>query len=248
MSGLLIDEPALVILPSLVRPIGLKGAIVVQQLHFLLSGEKNGQRHKGQKWIYNTYKEWKNQFANLWSEKTIERTFTTLESLGLVRSCQPEGRRSRRKWYRLDYEQIGKLLKSDNVMSEEDTSASSNRPTCPLPEYANLGSSSITKTTPKNTTEKVPLSGHTLFLEFWKKKNGEQVLGSRETRLVKDLLHQTRKTPEALFEIVETARRATDEKRYWNCVRKSRTIPEFVAGYNAITEELKSRSRPRSCL
>lgn len=112
MSNLLLDEPPLILLPSLANRIGLNEAIILQQLHFLLRMPKNGKVHKGKRWIYNTYAGWRAQYFPFWSEKTIERILGRLEKLDLVESCQPEGRRSRRKHYRLNEEAIQAMCRN----------------------------------------------------------------------------------------------------------------------------------------
>lgn len=102
MSKLLINEPPLQVLPSLASAIGLNEAIVVQQLHYLLLDPNHGRRVAEHRWIFNTVEEWKCRYFPFWSIRTIKTIFTNLATLGLVVSCQPEGRISRRKYYRID--------------------------------------------------------------------------------------------------------------------------------------------------
>jgi len=81
MSKLLFDEHPLVILPRLAVLIGLNEAIVLQQLHYWLSGDKFGKTygevHDGRRWVYNTYEQWQEQFP-FWSMMTVRRTLTSL--------------------------------------------------------------------------------------------------------------------------------------------------------------------------
>jgi DnaD/phage-associated family protein len=100
MSKLLINEPPLQVLPSLAVAVGLNEAIVIQQIHYWLSG-KAGKIIDGQRWIFNGYSEWQEQFP-FWSNATIYRIFAKLEREGIVISKQPGGY-DRRKWYTLDY-------------------------------------------------------------------------------------------------------------------------------------------------
>lgn len=117
--------------------IGLNEAIVVQQLHYLLRNPRFGKRIAEQQWIFNTYEEWRTGFFPFWSSETIKRTFTSLSKLGMVIWCQPEGRLSRRKYYRLDYAKLSEL-------SEQVNLTSSNGSNCAVP---------ITKTTYKESKE-----------------------------------------------------------------------------------------------
>lgn len=102
-SNLLIDDEPLQVLPKLAVAIGLDEAIVVQQLHYWLNPKrKSGKIIDGRRWVYNTYAEWRTTNFPFWSEIHIKRIFLILEKCGIIVSCQPEGRFSRRKYYRLN--------------------------------------------------------------------------------------------------------------------------------------------------
>jgi len=102
-SNLLIDDEPLQVLPKLAVAIGLDEAIVVQQLHYWLNPKrKSGKIIDGRRWVYNTYAEWRETNFPFWSEIHIKRIFLILEKCGIIVSCQPEGRFSRRKYYRLN--------------------------------------------------------------------------------------------------------------------------------------------------
>lgn len=87
--------------PLLAKHIGLNEAIVLQQLSYLLSREGNGKKIGGERWVFNTYEQWQQNYFSWWSIATIQRIFAELESKAFVISCQPEGVMSRRKYYRL---------------------------------------------------------------------------------------------------------------------------------------------------
>ncbi|WP_056997854.1 hypothetical protein [Fructilactobacillus fructivorans] len=76
MSSLLINEPPLMVIPSLAKKIGLNEAMVIQQLHYWLL--KSNKVHENRKWIYNTYNDWQKQFS-FWSVRTIKRTISNLK-------------------------------------------------------------------------------------------------------------------------------------------------------------------------
>ncbi len=108
-SHLLINEPALQVLPSLAKVIGLNEAIVLQQLHYWLNNPKVGIEKQGEKWIFNTYEEWVENFP-FWSVSTIKRIFTSLEEQGVVISAQLDAKqRDMTKFYRIDYAQLDTL-------------------------------------------------------------------------------------------------------------------------------------------
>jgi hypothetical protein len=65
MSARLIDEPPLLVLPSLAREVGLTDAILIQQIHFA------GQRTDG--WVERSAADWHRALRKVISARTIER-------------------------------------------------------------------------------------------------------------------------------------------------------------------------------
>jgi hypothetical protein len=154
-SPLLIEEPPLQVLPALAIKIGLNEAIVLQQLHYLLRNPLFGRKLGEHRWIFNTYEEWRSRFFPFWSCDTIKRTFGALAKRGLIVSCQPEGRLSRRKHYRVNYEELARI-------PEQGRLPSSNGADCPLP---------ITKTTYKESKESLKRTADAAGVSFdavWK--------------------------------------------------------------------------------
>jgi len=123
-TNLLIDDEPLQVLPKLAVSMGLDEAIVIQQLHYWLNPRrKSGKVIGGRRWIYNTYKEWRETNFPFWSEIHIKRLFLSLEKAGVIVSCQPEGRMSRRKYYRLSDAFVlrakrGEIDKPDSISNE----------------------------------------------------------------------------------------------------------------------------------
>lgn len=110
---------------DLATRIGMNEAIVLEQLHYWLGRDDVGVWYQGEKYIYNTYKEWREgkkdengkliQEPNFpfWSEKTIQRTFLKLEEMGLVISINlGKSAWDQKKYYRIDYEKL-ELLDDD---------------------------------------------------------------------------------------------------------------------------------------
>lgn len=157
MSSLLFPESPLLVLRSLATKIGLNEAIITQQLYWLLDQPGNGKTIDGHRWIFNTYEEWRIGYFPFWSARTIERAFINLRTMGVVESCQPEGRESRRKYYRLNEGMKVKMLKGDipdaaNLASSETDAAilASSQPAILAPSCAG-GILDLTKKTTKKT-------------------------------------------------------------------------------------------------
>jgi hypothetical protein len=102
MSTLLINEPPLMVLPTLAKEVGLNEAIIIQQLHYWLN--KSGKTIEGRKWIYNTFEQWQEQFP-FWSMSTLKRTFKSLETKKiLIADNYNQKGFDKTKWYTIDYE------------------------------------------------------------------------------------------------------------------------------------------------
>jgi DNA-binding PadR family transcriptional regulator len=146
ISKLVIEEPPIMVLPNLAAKIGLNEAIVLQQLYWLLRNPQNGKRIANHQWIFNTVEQWVVSYFPFWSPKTVIRTFQRLEELQLVECCQPEGRVSRRKYYRINtsglknVRDLVKLAKSNRA-----NCPNGNRSKWPVP---------ITETTTKNSLQR----------------------------------------------------------------------------------------------
>lgn len=113
-TNLLMDDEPLQVLPKLATILGLEEAIIIQQLWYWLNPKrKAGKVIDGQRWIYNTYKEWRESNFPFWSEIHIKRLFLNLEKAGIIVSCQPEGRMSRRKYYRLNEAFVARAKRGD---------------------------------------------------------------------------------------------------------------------------------------
>ena len=60
----------------------LNEAIILNQLNYWLEINKKADKNfiDGKYWVYNSYAEWRENDFPYWSEKTIQRTFTRLET------------------------------------------------------------------------------------------------------------------------------------------------------------------------
>jgi len=134
-SHLLINEPALQVLPSLAKAIGLEEAIILQQLHYWLNNSKvDGRLEAGEKWIYNSYQEWQENFP-FWSIQQIQRIFLNLEKGGVVISAKLDAKKhDQTKFYRIDYDALCMMDESILIPSNISESNDVNKELHRLPE------------------------------------------------------------------------------------------------------------------
>ena len=105
----LMDEYPILVYPSLAVALGVNRAIVFQQLHFLLNGQKEAKNAynfiDGKWWVYNSYQEWHDSYFAWLAPVTLKGIFNSLEDDGLIISMQSVKNPSdRRKWYTINYE------------------------------------------------------------------------------------------------------------------------------------------------
>jgi hypothetical protein len=106
MTRLLLDEPPLLVMPSLAKAVGLEGAIVLQQLHYWAS---KAQPRDGRPWVYNTIAQWAEQFP-FWSERTMRRILAELKSSGLVDVAEFNAHRGdRTPFYAINHARLAEL-------------------------------------------------------------------------------------------------------------------------------------------
>ena len=108
-SKLLIEEPPLQVLPTLAKLLGIEQAIILQQVQYWVKASKHDIG--GHYWVYNTYKEWAEQFPWL-SERAVRHHVRLLEGAGLLISGDfNKDPRDHTKWYRIGYDALGALLR-----------------------------------------------------------------------------------------------------------------------------------------
>lgn len=112
----LINEEPLLVLPSLAKVMGSNEAIILQQIHYWLTINKdNGNNYiDGYYWTFNSIADWQKQFIWL-STSTIERTLRKLEQSGIIVTSRYNKRKfDRTKWYRIDYDKLHEVCSLDN--------------------------------------------------------------------------------------------------------------------------------------
>lgn len=85
--------------PSLAILVGVDAAIILQKIEFLCEGQNSGREINGQRWIWNTYDQWRDDHFPWWTSKVIKDKIRLLEKVGYILSCQPDGAMSRKKYY-----------------------------------------------------------------------------------------------------------------------------------------------------
>jgi hypothetical protein len=154
VSKLLINEPALQVLPSLAVAIGLNEAIVVQQVHYWLGMKGIGKVVNGQKWVYNTIGEWQEQFP-FWSTDTVRRTLVSLRKSGLlIGECLADNAFDKTMHYRIDYDVLATI--EDGILPSSDGGklppSAAAKPSLPLDR-----TETTTETTQKKSAPRVSL-------------------------------------------------------------------------------------------
>lgn len=106
---LLVPEAPLQTLPTLVVKLGLKEALILQQLHYRLLNSP--YKRNGHTWYRHTYADWQKQFP-FYSERTISRAFLNLEHEHIIISTHEynPAKNMKTKWYRIDYEKLYHFL------------------------------------------------------------------------------------------------------------------------------------------
>ena len=101
MNKLLINEPPLIIIPSLAVKFGLNEAIFLQQLHYWL--ERSSFNKNGQNWVYKTIEEWLLEFP-FWSKTTLKRVIKLLRNLDILKVEKLS--KSRVNYYTIEYQKL----------------------------------------------------------------------------------------------------------------------------------------------
>lgn len=186
-----IEEEFIKFYPSLAKLVGINSAIVLQQFRFLLANPDNGRMFEGERWIFNTYEQWQSKWFPFWSVDTIQRIFTNLEAQGFLLSCQPEGRASRRKHYRLNRGMVAQLTIEAANETDIETLEHGNLPcsddrNLPSWEDRTLPSSFKTKNTSENTAKNdMEISRLELKARLWFNRRASTGFDSAEMKAIK---------------------------------------------------------------
>lgn len=251
-SNLLINEPPLLILPSLAVLIGLNEALVLQQLHYWLDNPKTGVSRNGYKWVYNTYDNWLRESFPFWSKSTIERTFRSLEKRGLIISKQfDSNKHDQRKYYRIDYTVLAAL--EEPVSTEED---SGGRPSDVLDDVNLTGSNTSNremddvtltgslKGNTETTKEKYMDAAASAYAEPSSPEPGRVDVQARIENYPKNIREVTHLVHD-LFGLIPPERPATGEApgEYGDWDKSVKQILSICREYNVLLESALHRTR-----
>ena len=125
MSQFFIHEQPIVVLPSLVGVVGFARAVILQQIHYTTNQPRSGVTlDDGYKWVWNSYKQWREDYLPFLSERQIQRHVVELEEKGFLLSCQAEKSNwDRTKYYRINYDLFvvnSKYLALKNESADDD--------------------------------------------------------------------------------------------------------------------------------
>lgn len=162
MTNLLINEQPLQVLPSLATKIGLNQAIFLQQLHWWLGHSRHV--HKGKKWVYNTKKEWAQQFP-FWSEKTLERVIKDLKDGEWILTDNFNVLSfDRTLWYTVNYQKLREIedgaLGQNDLMETPNQSNSTDNMTVPNRQNDLMGEDNMTVSQEDNLGVTIPKDNH----------------------------------------------------------------------------------------
>lgn len=167
-SHALINEPPLLVCPTLAVMYGLNEAMMVQQIHFWSSAKNSGRVIDGRVWVYNTAEEWQEQFPFL-SLGTVVRVLKSIRDKGIVDSLILPGS-DRTLHYAINYDKINAGLEAiQDKANCEDHSRNLRRSSKQIAKTKNNADcedhlrnlrESYTETTSETTTENTTHTAH----------------------------------------------------------------------------------------
>jgi hypothetical protein len=178
----------------------LNEAIVLNQLNYWIEINKKAEKNlvDGKYWVYNSYSDWRINNFPYWSEKTIQRTFTRLESKGIVISANYNKLAiDKTKWYTINTKKLQELVDKFNSNEDRMTNRQDNmtdrqdRMTCregqndrPLPEITteNINRDYNSEITNKDNTS-INIDGE-VYTSFSEKPTARAV--TRDEMLLKE--------------------------------------------------------------
>lgn len=219
---LLIDDYPIQVLPRLAAEIGLNEAIFLQQLHYWLNS-KSAKLIDGHKWIYNTYKDWNEQFP-FWSVRTIKRIVENLEKKELIiKGNYNKKNYDKTIWYTINYEEVSKV---SNSIDDE-------KATCQNGTRVNGGQSNIEKPSDKMALTQVT---------DW--HNGEGQIGTTNTIDYTEITSKTTKEHNIKADASTTLISLTDADEI-NQYTYIEELSAIIGYYAMIYSQMSSKSHPR---
>lgn len=250
-SSLLIDESPLQVLPTLAAKIGLNEAIMLQQIKYWMN--ISGKSRDGRIWIYNTAKQWHEQFP-FWSVRTIERIIASLRDKGMILTANYNAAKfDKTLWYTIDFDAIPDTSNPTKCQRDSDKMAVSysDNLTEPIPEN--------TETTTENTNTLPPSSGEPIpkksnvdnrnevekaWCDLYLEHTGEEYVRAN-IPAERATLKKYRQAGITDVAIIERMRAYFDEARF-PAQFNSRSMLVFFNKWNAIGAALKVPTKKQS--
>ncbi len=134
----------------------LNEAIVLNQLNYWLEINKKADKNfiDDRYWVYNSYSDWKANDFPYWSEKTIQRAFTRLESKGVVISANYNKLAiDKTKWYTINAKKLQELV--DKFNSDKDRMTNQQDNMTDRQDKMTYREGQCDRPLPENTTENI---------------------------------------------------------------------------------------------
>ena len=111
---------------ELERVFGARKASFINKLNYWLNKCGRKIEDSEAKWIYNTIKDWAEQFN--WSVSTLKRIVYSLEEEGIIISKKINARKwNHTKWYSIDYNKLNSFLSVDKELRNYSDKKRANR-------------------------------------------------------------------------------------------------------------------------
>ena len=160
-SKLIINEPPVLVAPSLSKILKLSEAMVLQQIHYWIITNRDNDKHliDGRYWTYITVKDLSYQIK-FFDRRTIERAINTLGDKGiLIVDSFNNKAYDKTKWYAINYEVLSKLMYENdssygqNVATDGQNVATDGQNVAMNGQNVRMEYDKMSKPIPKNYTE-----------------------------------------------------------------------------------------------
>ncbi|WP_053071121.1 hypothetical protein [Clostridium botulinum] len=125
VEELLFNDEPITINRKLAKCLGLKEAVIFQQIHYWLKiNEKKNQNFKnGKFWTYNSIKKWHEEEFDFLSIRTVERTLQKLEKDGLlISNVFNKMKGDKTKWYTINYDKLLEVCEKNLIKKQSISS------------------------------------------------------------------------------------------------------------------------------
>lgn len=102
----------IVINKNVIRSLGLKESVIISEITNLINLNQYSETNyiQGKYWVKKTYKDWHNDIFPYFSEITIKRIFTNLESIGVLLKKDNENKFDRTLNVTIDFERLNEIV------------------------------------------------------------------------------------------------------------------------------------------